>query len=67
MTQTVRNATFDEKLTALKKRYEKEGLSLAEFARQNGYTVNEVYRVTGGFTNCLRGKSHEIAVKLGLK
>lgn len=51
----------------LKAKFEREGRTFAAWARENGYTVNEVYRVTNGFAKAKRGKAHEIAVKLGLK
>ena len=51
----------------LKVQFENQGKSFAEWARQNGYTPQEVYRVINGFTKAKRGKAHDIAVKLGLK
>ena len=52
---------------ALKQKFELEGKTFAGWARENGYTPNEVTRVVNGFAKGRRGKSHEIAVKLGLK
>lgn len=43
------------------------GLSLAEWAKANGYTAAQVYDVTGGQLKGVRGRSHEIALKLGMK
>lgn len=51
----------------LKKKFESEGKTFADWARQNSYDVTSVYRVINGFTKAKRGKSHDIAVKLGLK
>lgn len=51
----------------LKAKFELEGKTFADWAREHGYTVNEVYRVTNGFAKAKRGKAHEIAVALGLK
>jgi len=43
------------------------GLTVTEWARYTGYTPGLVYQVLAGRVLCKRGKSHEIAVKLGLK
>ena len=42
------------------------GVSIAEWARANGFSPQLVYRVIHG-SNATRGKSHEIAVRLGMK
>jgi gp16 family phage-associated protein len=42
------------------------GVSIAEWSRANGYSPQLVYRVIQG-SNASRGKSHEIAVRLGIK
>jgi gp16 family phage-associated protein len=51
----------------VKARFRAKGISIAEWARDNGYNKDRVYRILNGFEACTRGKSHEIAVKLGLK
>jgi len=51
----------------VKDRFRKRGKTVASWAEENGYSRQEVYRVLNGFTKGYRGKSHEIAVKLGLK
>jgi gp16 family phage-associated protein len=51
----------------VKAKFRKEGKTFTEWAKENGYTRNAVYRALNGFDKCLYGKSHEIAVKLGLK
>jgi len=43
------------------------GLSIAEWARQQGFSVPLVYQVLSGQRKGLRGQSHRIAVSLGLK
>ena len=43
------------------------GKPISEWARENGYKENLVYEVLRGRIHCKRGKSHEIAVLLGLK
>lgn len=42
------------------------GVSIAEWARANGFPPPLVYRVIKG-AEPTRGKSHEIAVRLGMK
>lgn len=51
----------------LKKQFETNGISFAEWARQNGFKPNDVHRVVSGFSKAKRGLGHKIAVKLGLK
>ena len=46
---------------------QKRGLSIADWARQNGFTPELVHQVLNSNRVPVRGKSHEIAVKLGLK
>ena len=43
------------------------GITLAEWAIANDFEPRHVYLVTGGQIKGRRGRSHEIAVKLGLK
>jgi gp16 family phage-associated protein len=52
---------------AVKRKFNQQGKTFSSWARDNGYTPQEVSRVLNGFTKGTRGKSHEIAVKLGLK
>lgn len=42
------------------------GLSIAEWARENGFP-KQLYQVLNAKHKPTRGKSHQIAVKLGLK
>ncbi|MCY3197938.1 DNA-binding protein, partial [Acinetobacter baumannii] len=42
------------------------GLSIADWARQNGFTPELVHQVLNSNKIPFRGKSHQIAVKLGL-
>lgn len=46
---------------------QKRGLSIADWARQNGLTPELVHQVLNSNKIPVRGKSHQIAVKLGLK
>lgn len=58
-----------EMLTAdeLKENFAKNGQTLAQWARENGFKPRDVYLVIGGQRKGNYGKRHEIAKKLGLK
>lgn len=43
------------------------GESVADWARQNGYSTTLVYQVLSGRCKAMRGDSHRVAVALGLK
>ncbi|HBL7015544.1 DNA-binding protein [Serratia marcescens] len=47
--------------------YRERGITMTQWAKENGYSRNEVYRVLNGQAKAHYGKAHEIAVKLGLK
>lgn len=47
--------------------FHKRGQTFTRWAKDNGYRLNEVYRVINGQSKARYGKAHEIAVKLGLK
>lgn len=47
--------------------FEAEGISIREWARQNGFKPRTVYAVLYGQVKCTRGEGHRIAVALGLK
>ncbi|HCQ8872315.1 DNA-binding protein [Acinetobacter baumannii] len=51
----------------LRSELQKRGLSIADWARQNGFTPELVHQVLNSNKIPVRGKSHQIAVKLGLK
>lgn len=51
----------------LKRKFESEGRTFAEWARENGFPAVEVYKVLNGAIKGRRGRGHQIAVKLGLK
>lgn len=46
---------------------ESQGVSIAKWATANGFSTPLVYEVLAGRKKCLRGQSHAIAVKLGIK
>ncbi|MFG6468185.1 DNA-binding protein [Roseateles sp. BYS87W] len=43
------------------------GESVADWARNHAFPVNAVYQVLNGHCQARRGRSHQIAVALGLK
>ena len=47
--------------------FEAGGVSVAEWARVNGFSSGLVYEVLRGQRKCIRGQSHQIAIALGLK
>ena len=51
----------------VKQQFRAEGRTLSGWARDNGYRPAEVYAVLNGFLKGRHGKSHQIAVKLGIK
>lgn len=51
----------------VKQQFHERGITFTQWAKQQGYTRSEVYRVLNGQAKAKYGKAHEIAVKLGLK
>lgn len=51
----------------LRKTFIAEGISIREWALARGYSPSTVYAVIRGQVQCRRGKTHRIAVELGLK
>ena len=47
--------------------FKKKGQCIAIWARENNFTPDLVYRILNNNRVPIRGKSHEIAVKLGIK
>jgi|JTFO01.1.fsa_nt_gb gp16 family phage-associated protein len=47
--------------------FKRKGVSISQWAAANGFTVNMVFEVLAGRKKGVRGQSHRIAVKLGLK
>ncbi|HDR1694313.1 DNA-binding protein [Pasteurella multocida] len=45
----------------------KQGITFAQWAKENGYNHVVVSRVLNGASKAQRGKTLEIAIKLGLK
>ena len=51
----------------VKAKFKYEGKTITQWALDNGYNRNSVYRVLNGFDKANYGRAHEIATKLGLK
>lgn len=47
--------------------FDRKGKSIAEWARENGFSRSLVYEVLAGRKKCKRGQSHKVAVLLRLK
>lgn len=58
------NASF---VKAIRLIFDESGISIAEWARAEGFSTALVYQVIEGKRRCMRGQSHRIAVLLGLK
>ena len=50
-----------------KTRLEESGLSIADWARKNGFNVRTVYAVLNGELKAKRGIGHKMAVAAGIK
>lgn len=62
------NAGIDEQARqAARKRLEKEGMSIRDYAKLNNLNPSTVYAVLNGQKKCLRGEAHRAAVLLGIK
>lgn len=46
---------------------QRKGISISQWAASNGFSANMVFEVLAGRKKGIRGQSHRIAVKLGLK
>lgn len=62
-------STTPQVLTAeqVKAQFAREGKTFSGWAEERGYNRCDVYRVINGMSKARRGKSHQIAVDLGLK
>ncbi len=59
--------TVPDHTREIKARFEAEGRSIAEWARDNGFSTRTVYAVIRGEMLAKRGVGHRIAVALGIK
>lgn len=55
------------RLNELRQVFIDDGVSVAEWAREQNFSLPLVYAVLNGRNRATRGKSHKIAVALGLK
>lgn len=60
---TISQAAIDE----VKTRFFEQGISIKEWSETNGFEEHLVYAILSGKGKARRGKSHLIAVALGLK
>lgn len=49
------------------KEFHRTGKTVTSWAEEHGFNVSMVYDVLRGNRKCLRGQSHRIAVRLGIK
>jgi gp16 family phage-associated protein len=62
------NANFSaERLQAAREYFPRHGISIGDWADREGYNRQLVYHVVAGRKACAYGKTHDIAVKIGLK
>lgn len=47
--------------------FKRKGVSVSSWSIANGFSTTLVFEVLAGRKKCMRGQSHNIAVKLGLK
>lgn len=55
------------KFEQIRHHFSKSGISISSWAKENGFPPDLVYKVLNNNRVPLRGKSHQIAVKLGIK
>ena len=53
--------------TEVKAKLREQGITITEWAKQHGYPREAVYRTLNGVEKATFGRSHRIAVDLGLK
>ena len=51
----------------VKQHFKQHGVTIKEWAEENGFRTNAVYRVLNGIDKAYYGNGHKIAVALGLK
>jgi gp16 family phage-associated protein len=56
-----------EKINRTRAEFKQAGISISDWARAQGFEPSLVYTILSGRNRGTRGKSHEIALKLGLK
>jgi gp16 family phage-associated protein len=61
------NGTKTKAHQQAREKFSRSGLSISDWARENGFNRSLVYEVLAGRKKCHRGDSHRIAVMLGIK
>ncbi|WP_336332327.1 DNA-binding protein [Pseudomonas putida] len=61
------NYAPEQACQAARQRLEIQGITVKDFAIQNGLHPSTVYAVINGQKKCLRGEAHRAAVLLGIK
>ena len=56
-----------DQISRARSEFKQAGVSISEWAQRHGVPPSLVYSVLSGKTQCTRGRSHEVAVLLGLK
>lgn len=56
-----------EQIEAVRAQFIQLGISISDWARQNGVKPALVFSILAGKNRCTRGKSHQVALLLGLK
>jgi len=54
-------------ISQVRQQFEAEGVTVRDWARREGFDPAQVYQVLSGRVSCKRGRSHEIAQRLGIK
>ena len=67
MKQGLSNGTPPLSPEEAKAAFHRKGKSIVSFAQEHGFCPRLVYLVLNGQRKGLRGQSHEIAVRLGIK
>ena len=61
------SSDISKSITQVRDDFIKSGISIAEWARDNNFSPDLVYRILKNNKVPRRGESHKIAVKLGIK
>jgi len=51
----------------VRQHFDEQGISIADWAEQRGFSVDLTRAILSGKRRCIRGQSHQIAVALGIK
>ncbi|MGV3725083.1 DNA-binding protein [Hydrogenophaga sp.] len=56
-----------DQISRARSEFRQAGVSISDWAKQHGVPPSLVYSVLSGKSQCTRGRSHQVAVLLGLK